>query len=477
MTDRAIADIDLYDHVKTAMHAARELVVERVGSGRRVPSYNEWPTLGSVGPGWPSVSHSQFGGGPPDYGGLFARTANDLKPFGFDDVSGLGQLFAFARGHERLRTFLGRPDLKPSEQLDDSFELVVASQVFNLLDRTIHLFGLSFTDDDFTQPYSELERAWLSAEVPVEIWVPLALTRLEADEFDLDLGIAVRKIPEGLQLARIPSTVFGGAVHECILDAATHALVLSGWKIENTNYWLRVSGETLVREPPEQLTQVFTALRLAGVETGWAQIFLRPVGWAIRWKANLPPIATGGLARRYPPQWDEYGWLKEHARADEAMASAADLLPAMDKLPKALRLALKRLDAAMLRAEEEDSIIDLMIALEAALGDQSRSEMTHKLSLRVAALLARTNGRPAADTFQTMKKLYDYRSTIAHGGDTTKVRAMRDQEGRTVPIAPLAAQLTRETLSALVRNAQWQEPQRIDEALLLQSIHDAASTT
>jgi hypothetical protein len=246
MTDTGSIDTDLSCHVRTAVLAARELVEQRVGAGHRMSSHSEWPKLGSVGPGWPSVSHSLLDGGPPNYAGLFARTSSELAPFGFDDVNGLVEVFAFARGHERLRTFFGRPDAKPSDPLDDSFDLIVANQVFNLLDRAIHLFGVQFTSDQLAQPYAELERAWLSPKLPVEIWAPLALMRLEADEFELDLGVAVRRIPEALQLARVPSTIFGGAVHECVLDAATHAHVLSGWKMTTST----IGSESPVRRWP-----------------------------------------------------------------------------------------------------------------------------------------------------------------------------------------------------------------------------------
>jgi len=63
----------------------------------------------------------------------------------------------------------------------------------------------------------------------------------------------------------------------------------------------------------------------------------------------MPAIATGGLARRYPPNWDQHRWPVARDAADGAIASLAELFGAMEETPKTLRLALKRFDAAMLR--------------------------------------------------------------------------------------------------------------------------------
>jgi hypothetical protein len=338
--------------------------------------------------------------------------------------------------------------------------------VLGLLDHVIHVAGLEFSKDDLAEPYAQLEQALLKSSLPVELWVPLAVTRLDVDRYELGPDISVQRIPNDLQLARVPSSIFGGAVHECVLEAATHALVATGWKISNDTYWLSVDSESLVREPPEVVTRFFTALRLAGVETGWAQIFLRPVGWSRWWKASLPTIAASGLARRYPPEWDDYAWLRMPEEADDHMAAATEFFRATEDIPDPLRLALRWLDAAFLREQEEDAVVDLLIALEVAVGDRSPTEMTHKLSLRVAALLAHVAGRPATKTFSQMKKVYKYRSEIVHGGDTAKSRKYED-DGSTVEVAPLAAELTRQTLAALVREPRWRKPRAIDDDLLL----------
>jgi hypothetical protein len=463
---REITNPELYDHVTTAVLSARERVAERLQAKHFIPSQNDFPELDRFPSGWPKVTHTAFSG-PPNYSRLFGRQAGDLTPYGFADVTGMEDLLAFARGDQRLRRFIGRPDARPSDPIDaDAFDIVFASLVFGLLDHVIHVAGLEFSKDDLREPYAQLEQALLKSTLPIELWIPLALTPLDVDKYELGPDVSVQRIPDDLQLARVPSSIFGGAVHECVLEAATHALVATGWKISNETYWLSIDSESLVREPPEVVTRFFTALRLAGVETGWAQIFLRPVGWSRRWKASLPTIAASGLARRYPPEWDNYAWLRMPEAVDDRMSAASEFFSATEELPERLRLALTRLDAAMLREHEEDAVVDLLIALEAAVGDRSPTEMTHKLSLRVAALLAHVAGRPAATTFSQMKKMYKYRSEIVHGGNTEKARQYED-DGSTVEVAPLAAELTRQTLAALVHEPRWRRPQAIDDDLLL----------
>lgn len=81
------------------------------------------------------------------------------------------------------------------------------------------------------------------------------------------------------------------------------------------------------------------------------------------------------------------------------------------------RLAIDRLDDAVFKLEcgSPDAILDLVIGLESLFVEpDSRQESTHKVATRVARYLE-TGEDARKETFRLVKKLYQARSTLAHG--------------------------------------------------------------
>lgn len=84
-----------------------------------------------------------------------------------------------------------------------------------------------------------------------------------------------------------------------------------------------------------------------------------------------------------------------------------------DEVLKIIDVTLRRFHSAY-HGDIEDRIIDQMIAFESLyLGDPQ--ELTYKLALRTAFLLGKRKDKRKA-IFSDMKKAYDYRSRIVHGG-------------------------------------------------------------
>lgn len=84
------------------------------------------------------------------------------------------------------------------------------------------------------------------------------------------------------------------------------------------------------------------------------------------------------------------------------------------------RICLRRFNAAMDRTSLEDSIIDHVIAAEALLlkdagNPEERGELGFRLALRAGAFLEGSELQRRS-TFKFMKKAYDLRSKVAHGG-------------------------------------------------------------
>jgi hypothetical protein len=188
----------------------------------------------------------------------------------------------------------------------------------------------------------------------------------------------------------------------------------------------------------------------------------------------MPPtcrrLFKGSVARRYPPGFDDYGWLRAPWTVTEAeMAASANTLVELQTCPKSLRLASRRLSSAALRVDEDDAVLDLCIALEAALGDQQRSEMTYKLGVRAAAVLGLEDPQQETPTtiLQRVKRLYDWRSAIVHGADAAKARLKFAGEDVQMGGLEIATSLVRRVLRQLVQHPALRKAHAIDSGLLL----------
>lgn len=87
----------------------------------------------------------------------------------------------------------------------------------------------------------------------------------------------------------------------------------------------------------------------------------------------------------------------------------------LDGPPSALQTAIGRYQLSHQKYRWVDKIIDLAIALEAALAGKQSSGVTYRLQVRAGALLA-SDADPAGALFDDIKVLYDLRSRFVHGG-------------------------------------------------------------
>lgn len=85
-----------------------------------------------------------------------------------------------------------------------------------------------------------------------------------------------------------------------------------------------------------------------------------------------------------------------------------------DSEPSSLQTAVRRYQMSHHKHAWSDKIIDLSIALEAALSGDKNTEITFRLQSRAAALLA-TNRDPEAALFDDIKHFYAIRSRFVHG--------------------------------------------------------------
>lgn len=86
---------------------------------------------------------------------------------------------------------------------------------------------------------------------------------------------------------------------------------------------------------------------------------------------------------------------------------------------KRLALAIRRLDAAYLRLNAEDRLLDLWIAFEALLLPDASGELSYRAAIRLAQLLGGT-GEERRRAFNLARSSYNARSEVVHGKAPTE---------------------------------------------------------
>jgi len=304
------------------------------------------------------------------------------------------------------------------------------------------------------------------------IVVPIALTRFGFDRLRLTDKAYILRMNDALQKVRWSGKAYGANGHDAVLGAATHALVLTGWGIGNTDHFELSSSLSKPTEGARQLIDgFFAAMRIVtGIDTGYAQEIRVARRWRTRHHLGRPEMFAVG-ARRYPSAFDDFGWsrtdLPEIGREQlKAVAALWSRILQIDD--DRLNLALRRLNAAMTRDEASDAILDATIALEILLGGGDGQAINWKLRMRAGALASLDGGSSAAEeAFEQIGAVYEARSAIVHGSKRRKT--VDADHHRTLAVDGL-----RKVLEQVITRPEYLDPKRIDREIMLGSRSDQA---
>lgn len=447
-----------------AVLQANAVVKQLESRGKYIGSHFDFPVSVSYGErGYPSFSSAHI----TDYSGPFGLKRGQFTAVAFDEVSSLTELIDYVLADEHLRGRLGR--LEPTIQDKRDFAVVsIALFALNILDRARHIFGDDPTYEQVTDLYLEREPELFLDQLPVEIVIPLVVTKFEvSNRVKVDEHVYLERISDDDQRARVVGSFRYANVNRFVAEAATHALVFTGFTVPAHFDW-GMSGPEFF--PTDQIDAALAALRLAIEQpTGYAQILLRPIGWSHGWTASLPSLVRALTAHRYPRDFDEQGWTREDPIVPSSVLDVVG--HAYNRLLSArseVQLAARRLNSALLRDREDDALLDACISLEAVLGEHT--EIVYRLALRVAALSSLSpielNLNPR-EILRGVKRVYKYRSRIIHGSANTKNLAVfKTDDGEDIQTLALILLLLRMVILVLLDHPTFVRSESIEETLL-----------
>lgn len=464
---------DVYNSLTSAVSDALTYIRSEVERGGYIGTHLNYPTFSHFESGVPYLSTTIGNSGPVEYAAALRASSILKRPKPeFDSWEAAVKTL---ESNERLREYHRWDDTGESALFHP--RSTIEALIGQLAERYIHVADtMEFKEEEFRPIYREWETGVFLPRLPFDILVPIIFVDFHLDHVSsTSEAYSIERMTRPLQLARGGSLRYTNVANALVAGGASHALVLRNWSIENARWWdvINVLGSAEAFSPVIPLIErFFAALRVqVACETGYSQIVVRPIGWALRWTAGLPSVSTFTV-REYPDRFDAHGWLHPPTPVDSVEAQAVvDLCEALAAVEEnKLTFACNRLNRSYLRRDEADSILDLTIAMETLLADDTKSELAYRLAMRMGALAGSFSfGGYSPDTvFSLCKKVYDYRSSVVHGSrGSEKKRMIRENpQAKPIPAITIGLNLLRYTIKALATDPALLEVREVDRLLL-----------
>jgi len=301
MTNYIARDKNIYLVLKYAIQEGLEHIRFKQENNKYILSYTDFPKMGWFESGLPHIWQVSYDT-PTNYKSAFDKefqqNAKYWKEF-IELAQSSPSLIKYYNIKEEIKT-------SNINQITDSIE--------GLVNRYVHLSkATDWDDDNFFAIYREWENCVFSEKLYFDILVPLIYLNFDF-EIIANNYIGIQKLDDKIQLARIDEVSFTRSPFECVTGAATHALVLKNWELENGSWLYRVftlGNREAFSKAIEIVDQALACLRvITGVETGYNQFVILPRGWGDGWKADLPHVSTLSI-KAYPDHFDDNGWLNK----------------------------------------------------------------------------------------------------------------------------------------------------------------------
>ena len=197
-----------------------------------VSRHYSWPELSYGKSGMPSISISPFGG-PVNYSNVFTpvQDLNDAP-----EIPSLQALLHAVKRSRLLRNRLLPRQLAEVSGLSGDEENIVDSiisyLIYRAVDRYVHVHNTKvFEEENFERIFRPLEKGIFDDPLPLDVAAPILFLQFDFEEARLSDNTCIRRMDDAFQRARASQKAYGPGVHESVMAAATHALVLEGCEV------------------------------------------------------------------------------------------------------------------------------------------------------------------------------------------------------------------------------------------------------
>lgn len=464
-------DSKLFELLKEFVFKVYPLIQPAIDQRYIKPKYDKYPSLSYNENGMPSLS--EYSSNAPYKISDIFRKWGISSEINLDEITEYNNCCEHLENHNEFKTSFFPENLNAPKSAKSLFDFYIKEAPIEILERYF-LLNLEKEESEklLSNIYTEFENYIYSKNLHFDIGIPILFLKCSEDYFEITENIVVRKISEENHKARFKVKSYSPAILDPIISSATHELVFRNYFIKKQPSFGYTNLDYESAYPIDKFEKFFNAIKLVTNEnSGFAQVLVYPLKWVDRFNMDLPRI-KGISLKKYPNYFDNFYWntkdLPEISKSDLENTSEIYLNLLANENNK-IKISDKRLRYSYLRDNEEDSILDIIIALETLLSDNNKGELTYKLSMRIAKLLNFHNEKyDSIETFGIMKKIYDYRSAVVHGSSkvNSKKEIKIEKDKRSIKTISIANDYLREVLKILILNPKYLDPKEIDKLIL-----------
>jgi len=310
-------------------------------------------------------------------------------------------------------------------------------KIGQFVDHYIHKYRTKkFNEERFKRIFNPWFNYLKSNKLNYDIWIPIIYNKPETDSVKLSDNVYLKKLKEDQQITRNMftdhSTLKGSK--SFLIRSCTHAIVIKGWFLEG-----KILTENSIPHGISKLSEnqklnniidnIIGSINLiTGIEIGIFQIFIEPTNWVRKYKYKYFTRLVSYL-KKYPLKYEETGWAGDAKVIEKNKYS--DIRKTISLLQqqnnKRIQFAISKLNEVNTKALDREIIFGSTIALESLLCSDSQSEITFRLATRSSYLTTflKFETWTPNEINQLVKKLYKYRSGVAHGKSDTELVKIR----------------------------------------------------
>ena len=350
-----------------------------------------------------------------DYSSLFGKYNSNDSLINIGTLDGFIDLEDFVENNK---------DLKELLFIVDDAELkynIFYGLISDFIGGYIYRYGTRYNKNNYDKLLFPIINYLFSKKVNLDIVIPILLLYFVMDSYKLNSYIKIVKMSDNFQLSRTNIRAFNYSTKNIIEGCAKYALKISNYYLEYPiNNYFGIS-ESLKHYDPKTcyiISSFFISLFLqSSIYKGYAQIISVPQKWYFFVpKGDLINIHCKSV-NNYPSNLEEGTWNNEVEKLNIKQMNKVKKIfnKIINCQNKAIELSIDRLVRSLLRDDHEDAFLDILIGIEILLTDNEKSEVTYKLSIRIAYIISKLNKRNNVDYRTIIKELYKYRSSIVHG--------------------------------------------------------------